>query len=289
MVQLDRMLKIVDNEIRELVSREKDPRVFKFLENNKKGKFTDFIPNICSEANFEATYDLQDIEVYYNRLEINNNYVQKPNLPDEILVEIFKYLAHHEYSHSLFRETTLDVFNFTKNCTDLIFENYEDQKKLGLCEFFLKLYQILRESYADIQAKSINPVLPKFHLDLKFENSFGRFLRYKRGAIWGQTSEFAEFFYYVVYSSTCFYVFNQWDYLLEKCGENDKTKSLNLIHSINEIFEALIKKDLNLENYKHYLIQLTLLLCKIDYDKLIFENKLNKNIIDELEDLKTSI
>jgi len=58
---------------------------------------------------------------------------------------------------------------------------------------------------------------------------------------------------------------------------------------INKILEALIKKDLNLEGYRHFLIQLTLLLRKIDYDKLIFENNLDDNVVDELDDLLTSI
>ena len=79
------------------------------------------------------------------------------------------------------------------------------------------------------------------------------------------------------------------DYLLKKCGENDKTKSLNLIFLINKIFEALINKELDLDGYKQLLKRLTLLLGKINYDELILENKIHENITSELEDFLNSI
>ncbi len=99
---------------------------------------------------------------------------------------------------------------------------------------------------------------------------------------------FEGFYSKVLYSSSWFFIFDQWDYLLEKCGENNKTESLNLILSINKMLEAFIKKDLNLDGYRNYLIQLTLVLRKIDYIKLIFENILDGTIIKELNDLLLS-
>ena len=86
------------------------------------------------------------------------------------------------------------------------------------------------------------------------------------------------------YSSIWYYNFDQWKYLLKKCGENNKTESLNLIFLINEIFETLIKKNLDLDGYQQSLRRLTLLLWKINYDELIFENKRDENITDELKE-----
>ena len=283
MNQLDKLLKTFDYEIRQLISKEDNPREFYLLKNDEKGKLTHLVEDVGRE-NLEIIYNRQIIEVYYNPFKLTESYIRKPNITDEILVRIFKYLAHHEYGHSRFSESTLNIVKFKEKYKDSIFENYDGQTRLNY--LFWILFRVLRESYADFQAKKNNPTLPEYFLDLNFK-AFEQFLSFNRMSI--ISGLFEGFYSKVLYSSTWFYNFNQWDYLLKKCGENDKTKSLNLILSICNILEVVIKKNLNLDGYRELLIQLALLLWKINYNELFFENKIDKDITSKLEDFLTSI
>ena len=98
-----------------------------------------------------------------------------------------------------------------------------------------------------------------------------------------------DFYSKVFYSSIWFYNFNKWDYLLKKCAENDKTKSLNLIFLLNKIFEALITKNPDLVGYEQSLTQLTIILWEIDYDSFIFENDIEESILSQLKDFRKSL
>ena len=281
MNQLDNLLKIFEDEIRLLISREESPRAFYLLRNDEIGKLTNRFQEMGNE-NLLIKYDRQVIEVYYNPFNLTNNYIQAANVTNEILEEIFIYLAHHEYGHSLFCESS-HYNKFKEKNKDTIFEGQIRSNQL-----FWYLFVVLKESYADFQAKKTNPNLPKYYLDQYFK-AFEQYLQFNKATSLATMSILFEGFYSkVLYSSSWFFIFDQWDYLLEKCGENNKTESLNLILSINKMLEAFIKKDLNLDGYRNYLIQLTLVLRKIDYIKLIFENILDGTIIKELNDLLLS-
>ena len=288
MNQLDKLLNIFNIEIKQLISREDSPREFYLLKNDAVGKLKDLFQEVGNET-FSIVYNRQIIEVYYNPINITNNFIQAPKITDDILQKIFKYLGHHEYGHSLFCESTQNYGKFREKHKDSIFNNFEGQTRSDLSFLFWILFRVLKESYADLQARKSNAILPKYYLDLYFK-AFEQFLRFKRFNIFNTMSVLFEGFYSkVLYSSSWFYNFDEWDYLLKKCGENDKTESLNLILSINKIIEILIKMDLNLDGYKHFLKQLTFLLWKINYDELIFENKIDANIIDEIDYLLNSI
>lgn len=288
MNQLDKLLNIFNIEIKQLISREDSPREFYLLKNDAVGKLKDLFQEVGNET-FSIVYNRQIIEVYYNPINITNNFIQAPKITDDILQKIFKYLGHHEYGHSLFCESTQNYGKFREKHKDSIFNNFEGQIRSNLSFLFWILFRVLKESYADLQARKSNAILPKYYLDLYFK-AFEQFLRFKRSNIFTTMSVLFEGFYSkVLFSSSWFYNFDQWDYLLKKCEENDKTESLNLIFSINKIIENLIKMDLNLDGYKHFLKQLTLLLWKINYDELIFENKIDANIIDEIDYLLDSI
>ncbi len=282
MNRLEKYLKVFEDEIRVLIDKEENPREFKLLRYDETGKLTHIIQDI-GKQNIEVIYDPEIIEVYYNPINLTNGFIQKPNITNEILVNIFKYLAHHEYGHTYFCDSTLILVKFTDEIKDTIFKDYGDQLRSPLSELFWKLFQILRDFYADSKAKIIQPILPKYYLDLYFKaiELYLRFNRIYARAIIDRLV--IDFYSKVFYSSIWFYNFNQWDYLLKKCGENDKTESLNLILLLNMIFEALITKNLDLMGYEQSLTQLIIILWEIDYDSLIFENEIEESILSQLK------
>lgn len=288
MNQLDSLLKIFEDKIRLLISREEHPRTYYLLKNDEKGKLTYLFKPVGNET-FSTLYDLKNIEVYYNSFNLTNFYIQASNITRDILEKIFNYLAHHEYGHSLFCKSSLAYYNFRERLKNSIFENFDGQMRSHLNNLFWALFRVLKESFADYQVKKNNIFPPKYYFNLYFI-TFEDLLR-KNNVPPNKTMSklVIEFYRSVLYSSSWFYIFNQWDYLLEKCGENNKTESLKLIFLINNIFEALIRKNLELEGYGHYLIQITLLLNKIDYYNLLFENNLGEDIVKELDDLLASL
>lgn len=288
MNQLDNLLKIFEDEIRLLISKEEYPRAFYLLRNDERGRLTYLFKEGGVET-FSTLYDHKNIEVYYNPTNLTDFYVKAPNITGDILEKIFKYLAHHEYEHSLFCKSSLDYYNFRERLKDSIFENFDRLMRSYLNNLFWSLFRILKESFADYQVKKNNIFPPKYYFNLYFK-AFEDLLRHNKGpTIKAISTLVLEFYSSVLYSSSWFYIFDQWDYLLEKCGENNKTESLKLIFLINNIFKTLIRKNLELDEYGHYLMQLTPLLSKIDYNNLLFENNLEEDIVKELEDLSASV
>ena len=117
MNQLDKLLNIFDNEIKQLIFREDSPREFYLLKNDVVGKLKDLFQEVGNET-FSIVYDRKIIEVYYNPINITNNFIQAPKITDEILQKIFKYLGHHEYGHSLFCESTQNYGKFREKHKD---------------------------------------------------------------------------------------------------------------------------------------------------------------------------
>ena len=288
MYELEKYLKVFEDEIRGLINKEENPREFKLLRFDEIGKLTHIIQDI-GKKNVEVIYDPEIIEAYYNPINLNNSFIQKPNVTNEILINIFKYLAHHEYGHTSFCDSTLTLVKFSESIKNSLFNNYENQVRSSLRELFWILFQILRDFYADSKAKIIQPILPKYYLDLYFKaiEQFLRFNRIYARAIMDRL--LIDFYSKVFYSSIWFYNFNKWNYLLKKCGENDKTVSLNLIYLLNKIFEALITKNPDLVGYEQSLTQLTIILWEIDYDLFIFENDIEESILSQLKDFLKSL
>jgi len=65
MNQLEKLLKIFEDEIRQLISREDNPREFYLLKNDEIGNITDLFQEIGNKT-LSIVYDRQIIEVYYN-------------------------------------------------------------------------------------------------------------------------------------------------------------------------------------------------------------------------------
>ncbi len=283
MYELEKYLKVFEDEIQVLIDKEENPIEIKLLIYDEIGKLTHIIQDI-GKQNIEVIYDTEIIEAYYNPINLNNNFIQKPNVTNEILINIFKYLAYHEYGHTSFCDSTLTLVKFSESIKDSLFIKYENQEWSSLRELFWKLFQILRDFYADSKAKIIQSILPKYYLDLYFK-AIEQFLRFNRIYVRAIMDRLViDFYSKVLYSSIWFYNFNQWEYLLKKCGENDKTESLNLIFLLNKIFEALITKNFDLVGYEQSLTQLTIILFEIDYDSLIFENDIKESILSQLKD-----
>ncbi|KKN08691.1 hypothetical protein LCGC14_1054280 [marine sediment metagenome] len=287
MNQLECLLKIFDNEIRSLISKEKKPRTFNLRRNDEKGYFSDIFKPRGNET-FSILYDLKHIEVYYNSYNLVNFYVQARNMTKDILEKIFIYLAHHEYGHSLFYKSSLDYYNFREELRNSSFKNCNTQMRAFSNNILERLFRVLNESFTDYRAKNNRVFPPKNYYNLYF-GTFEGFLRYKKQPNDNMRKLAINFNETVLYSSTFFYIFNQWNYLLEKCGENNKTESLKLVYLINTILKMLIRKNLELKEYGNYLIQITLVLNKINYNNLFFTNNLEKDILKELNDFLYSL
>ena len=183
--KLDKFLKIFEDEIRLLISIEESPREFHLLKNDERGKLTNLLHEMGIE-NFSIIYNHEIIEVYYNPSNLINNYIQAPNISNDLLEKIFIYLAYHEYGHSLFCKSTLNYAKFRAKNKAIIFENFGWRIKNNLCFLFWILFRVLKESYADFQVKKTNIKPPKYFLILILNllNNFSELIRLLQLSIW---------------------------------------------------------------------------------------------------------
>ncbi len=250
----------------------------------EKGQLSD-VRNENEEFSFRCFYNNQLIEIYCDPIKIENEFLNIPDVTDEILNNIFKFLAHHEYGHSLFCESTKYLKSF--------YEKHITEITMNLRIFNLIFY-LSNEFFADFQAKRINSTLPKFYFDKIFTKNFEDFLEVKRDLInyndCMTESDLTSFFYSrILYLSNIFYAFDKWDNLLELCRETDNKSLLELVFVINKVYEKLIPKTSNLKIYWESLLTLTVLLKEIDYFKLICNDNLNNKIKVELDDFLNSL
>lgn len=80
-----------------------DKRKFDLLPYDFKGYFSDFVKK-SDNFTFSCLYDLERIEIYYKEEKINKNYISNSDfhLNEEVLSDIARYLATHEYGHTFF-------------------------------------------------------------------------------------------------------------------------------------------------------------------------------------------
>lgn len=272
---MEKYLAILESEIQRF-----DKRTLHLLKFQEKRRISEFLPDIPKhfiqdeiKAELEVFFDDANIVVCYDEAILKDVY---GNLPDDMLTEIFKYLARHEYGHTTFCESTSALIKFEKKSKNNIFSNHENQETLE--NLFWFLFYVLREYHADLQAQRIILAIPKEYLDLKFNS---------RMIMEGDS--YQRFYSSYVESSYCFHVFNQWDYFKEKTHTVIQSNPLDVILLINQIFRAFIDKNLDLERYKRGLAPLCEPLLAIDYETLIKKNWINPCINNRLKTFLNSI
>ena len=150
MYQNEKWLKIFRDEIKKIKEDENDQRFFilnnyEEADQSYKIRFRD-IPFTfqCSSYNSEL------IEIHYKPSLIIQEYLQNPLFNDEILKQIFKFLAHHEYGHSLLGKSR-------ENVEKVLVIQKENSIKYKI--YWLLLW-CFKEFFADLEAKNKNPMLP---------------------------------------------------------------------------------------------------------------------------------
>ena len=283
---LDEWLLIFSDEMEQVKSRSKDIRVFSLKDKEKKGQLSNLM-NKDEPFCFLCLYNPQLIEIYYDREAIQKDYLNDPDVNDETLEKIFRYLAHHEYGHALFSESTEYIKTFFQDKMKNRSENLESL-------IINRVFNLSKEFFADYQAKRIDSHLPKYELNRVFKGVFPKFHEIKINVI-----EFNHhishidltslYYRLVLFLSISFYVFDEWDNFFGKWSERTNPKLLEILFYINKIYEKLINYHLNLEKYWEILIRLANILKKIDYFELILKNNLEKDIIIELDDFLHSL
>jgi hypothetical protein len=286
MSQLDEWLKLFSEEIETIISNKEVPsRVYELFRKGEKGQLAHLVKE-GDNYNFITVYNKHLIEVYCDEKNVINDYLKAPDITDDILRSIFKYLAHHEYGHTLFCESTEHYHNFYNNRKESVFPDVNLNRV-----FWMNVFRPFKEFCADFKAKGNGAVVPKYYLNRVFEGTFENFFKINKDNFIDNPINRAQLIAYylkLLYASIWFYVFDEWSYLLEKCGIMKDAKLLELLLKINIVFKRIIKLDLDLKGYKDQLKELTTLLEPYDYIALILNNKSNDIITFQLDNFLKS-
>jgi len=254
-----------------------DNREFNLIHIDDRGKFQSLRSGF-RKYNFSILYDLSDIEVYYNPDWIQEKYLQKCEKNKEKIENIFNLLAAHEYGHSCYSNTSIEIRNYInqhKNIADSLksFNLFGIEKAYG-------------DFYADYIAKKLHPNIPHYYLENYFNHLQETDLRYVSYMMlvtsrnYNHTIKDRIYLYDYLTNTMTFYVFNRWDMLENPFKNYDLNSLLEFFNLIFINFERIskdhAKDNLNLTIDKLY--ELIKFLDNYDYTNLIYNNALNEEI-----------
>ncbi len=257
---------------------------YQIKKNFKDDRKLDFIlSNISVFCYSLEYYDKNRFEIHHNDANIIKEYISLNHLKKELLEDISKYLARHEYCHSCISQSSEELNHF-----DSVQENII--KKIKRFSY-MGIENKFREFYADYNVLQLFKNIPGNYLDenlkwLKSEDlkwgSFGILpilnnsyhTRYQLGI------------YTYLQNLYKFFILNSWTLLKSTFRDANCSSLLKFFLLVFQSFEDIIKKFDYLKQKRDALVCLVSFLDLCKFEELIQSNILSDNIRDGLNNLK---
>ncbi len=275
-MNLENFLNYFNEKFLETKNKCSDNREFSLLEMNMGGTLKHEVSTKESFC-FSSHYNKDVIEIYYNRIRINNEYLQDQlNFSREQLLKEISYLANHEYGHTLFCESSKKLREF-KVKSDIIYNKYEKFN----CFVFLR---VLSEFSADLEAFNNNLTLPEIKFRTIYEYFKSNLSRHST-TILPTTRNFQygrdgidQYQLPFLTNLSIFYAFNKWDDLKEVFDENRLSKLLTFSKHIFDYLKKMIEFSPDLILRRKSISKLLKTLDVYFYDDIIFNNEFNNEL-----------
>ncbi len=98
-----------------------------------------------------------------------------------------------------------------------------------------------------------------------------------------------ELYHDINQSTYDFFIYGEWDRLIGLFSENNMTYFLYFMHTINEIFKTISDKHSDIDIITKIIIKLSKIMDEINYKDLIFDNKFNEKLQDDLKKFMTEL
>ena len=273
-------------------------------------------------------YGERDIEIIVNYKKFDEDIFIIPDFRENFVFykNHIKHIAHHEYGHSFLVPTTFDlkpieVKNYlkklgVKDSKSLPSDKKKEFNKIYTNSIFCKtiarlknvnllsLYKQFREFHATymIIVRDIDNSIPSETLKLdfnklsaiifNFRNKKEEFIEYYKSSEEYQLFQFNPYFVIVLdalWLTHRFYIYNEWNVLIELFNKTKMTYFLYLLHNISGTFKIISDKHSDIDIITKVIIKLSEVLDKLNYEDLIIENNFDEKHQDELTKFMTEL
>ena len=270
-------LDVFTEEFKLTMEKFQDNRKFNLLHKNDIGEFQDLRSNY-EGYNFSCLYDQDLIEIYYNPERIKQKYLNIPGMTREKIIQIFKFLSHQEYGHTLFSVSSKALQNFTET---------ENQIKDSFKNFnYSGMERAFRDFYADFIAKKIDSEIPVHYLEVYLKGLETSDLSYYKPMFlvtsknYDKTIKNDILLYDYLMNTMTFFIFDQWNLLKPPFQQHNLNSMLKFFYLIFINFQNISETHgkITLIQTRNKLIVLVKFLDKFQYDNLIYSNTLDTKL-----------
>lgn len=269
--ELSEFNSIFQEEFHHIIKNLKDDRKLDFVLSNT-GAF-------CYSLEY---YDTARFEIHHNDTNIIKEYVSLYDSNKELLNDISRYLARHEYCHSCICQSSEELNHFDSNQEEII-------KKIQRFNY-IGIENKFREFYADFKVLQLFKSIPNSYLDenlkwLKDEDikwrSYGMLPILTNSA---HTRDQLGIYTYLqnLYK---FYILNRWTLLKSIFRDVNCILLLEFFQLIFQSFENIIKKFHSFKQKRDAIISLVYFLDRCKFEELIQSNILSEDIREGLYEL----
>lgn len=297
MTNLDKIKEIFKIHIKKLMNRFDDSRIIHFSNKGDESLFPSFELPLDLHHTIGVYWHKNIIQIQYNDKIIEEVYLNK-NI--DHIDNLIKQIANHEYGHTLqFKSMFYRLPRDTRN--DILIKNPKEISKEDLIKcinnsndrmiteqekcknvHYAQIDDIFQDFWANsIVFSKIDKTPPEEMIKNRLDSLIINDCLYPDNIFRKDILYNKRIFELLLYTQE-FFFYDRWDNLENLYIERNLGKLLRFYHFMNLFFKRILDSNNNFDNMRDDLIDLTLILDKINYKLVLFENKFKTNDIKVL-------
>lgn len=300
MEKLDILKKTFENHFRELMNLFNDSRTIYLSSNKEQGIFPRIEMPLDLHHTVGVFWHKNKVEIIFNDKILEEVYLKKLGVSLAYLKNTFKQIADHEYAHtiqfkSMFYRLPQDTRDniLKKNPKDIFKEdliksiNNSNDRMItenNKCKniHYAQIDDIFQDFWANsIVFSKIDRTPPKEMLKNRIDGMINNECLYPNNILHKEIPYNKRVFELLLYTQE-FFIFDRWDKLENLFKKYNLERLLSFYRYINLFFQKILDINNNFDNMRDDLIDLTLILDKINYNSIILENKIERKDVQVL-------
>ena len=300
MEKLDILKKTFKIHFKGLMNLFNDSRAIYFSSNKQQGIFPRIEILLDLHHSVGVFWHKNKIEIQFNDEILEEAYLKNLSVSLAYLKNAFKQIADHEYAHTIqFKSMFFRLPQDTRD--NILKKNPEEITKEDLIKsindsndrmiteqknckniHFAQIDDVFQDFWANsIVFSKISRIPPKEMLKNRIDGMNDNECLYPNNIIYREIPYNKRVFELLLYTQE-FFIFERWDKLENLFNEYNLGRLLRFYRYINLFFRKFLEIDRKLDEMRDNIIDLTLILDRINYNSIIFENEIEKNDIQVL-------
>ncbi len=301
MTNLDKIKEVFKIHFKKLMNRFDDSRIIHFSNKGNNSLFPNFELPLDLHHTIGVYWHKNIIQIQYNDKMIEEVYLNKTI---DHIENLIKQIANHEYGHTLqFNSMFYRLPRDTRN--DILIKNPKEISKEDLIKninysndrmitgqvkcknvHYAQIDDIFQDFWANsIVISKIDKTPPEEMIRNRFDSLIINNCLHPDNIFNSEILYNKRIFELLLYSQE-FFFYDRWDNLENLYIKHNLKKLVRFYNFINLFFKKILDINNNFDNMRDDLIDLTLILDKINYKLLLFENKFQTKDIRVLAEFR---